>query len=333
MADYFSVIKRSVETLNPNTREARRALYERARGALLERLRAAEPRLPISVIEAEQASLENAISRIEAELSQRRSPIARGVTVPPGVARVFAPRGGADAAAPAAQPAAAPRTTPPDDRDQYAPSIEEEEEEQGARRLLAAPSPVLFIVIGALVIAAGGVAAYLFWPASSPAPRTASTPAPASTSAPAPATEPATRQRAAPAVNYVYLRQPVYYRTTHPVGTIVIDKAQNFLYVVRPNVVAIRYGIGVGAECLGAAGLFRVTRKEEWPGLKSGGDQADNPLGARALYLDTKFRIHGTNSPQSIGRFAPLGCFRLSNEDVIEIYNSTPLEARVVVTD
>jgi lipoprotein-anchoring transpeptidase ErfK/SrfK len=190
---------------------------------------------------------------------------------------------------------------------------------------------VLFIVIGALLIAAGGIAAYLFWPGSRPAPQKASAPAPASASAPA--TAPATRQRAAPAVNYVYLRQPVYYRTTHPVGTIVIDKAQNFLYVVRPNVVAIRYGIGVGAECLGAAGLFRVTRKEEWPGLKSGGDRAANPLGARALYLDTKFRIHGTDSPQSIGRFAPFGCFRLANDDVIEIYNNTPLDARVVVTD
>jgi lipoprotein-anchoring transpeptidase ErfK/SrfK len=333
MADYFSVIKRSVETLNPNTREARRALYERARGALLERLRAAEPRLPAPVIEAEQASLEAAISRIEAELSQRRSPL----TVPPAVARVFTPRTGADTAAPAARPAAAqppppPPPTRPVDFDQDAPPPEAEEEE-GSRRLLASSSPVLFIVIGALLIAAGGIAAYLFWPASRPAQQTASTPAPASTQAPASATAPAPRQRAAPAVNYVYLRQPVYYRTTHPVGTIVIDKAQNFLYVVRPNVVAIRYGIGVGAECLGAAGLFRVTRKEEWPGLKSGGDRATNPLGARALYLDTKFRIHGTDSPQSIGRFAPFGCFRLSNEDIIEIYNNTPIDARVVVTD
>jgi lipoprotein-anchoring transpeptidase ErfK/SrfK len=335
MADYFSVIKRSVETLNPNTREARRALYERARGALLERLRAAEPRLPAPVIEAEQASLEAAISRIEAELSQRRSPL----TVPPAVARVFTPRTGADTAAPAARPAAAqppppPPPTRPVDFDQDAPPPEAEEEE-GSRRLLASSSPVLFIVIGALLIAAGGIAAYLFWPASRPAQQTASAPAPASTQAPASATAPAPRQRAAPAVNYVYLRQPVYYRTTHPVGTIVIDKAQNFLYVVRPNVVAIRYGIGLGRECTNVQGLYRVTRKEEWPGFSGRAeDRLKNPLGARAIYFDEKYRIHGTNAPaQVIGDDVNVGCLHLSNEDVIELSDKTPIDTRVVVTE
>ena len=103
---------------------------------------------------------------------------------------------------------------------------------------------------------------------------------------------------------YVYLRQPVYYRTNHPVGTIVVDKSQSFLYVVRPSLSALRYGIGVGPECTDAAGLYQIVRKEEWPGLKvaAGGRSADeernkNPLGARALYLSKEYRIHGTNTP------------------------------------
>ena len=144
-----------------------------------------------------------------------------------------------------------------------------------------------------------------------------------------------------PVVNapYVYLRQPVYYRTTYPVGTIIVDKAQNFLYVVRPSMSALRYGIGVGSECVPLAGLFKVARKEEWPGWKqppqqsagAGDDRMKNPLGARALYLNTDNRIHGTNASVMIGRRAPDGCIRLVNDDVIYLYDRTPLESRVVV--
>ena len=138
---------------------------------------------------------------------------------------------------------------------------------------------------------------------------------------------------------YVYLRQPVYYRTNHPVGTIVVDKQQNFLYVVRPSVSALRYGIGVGPECATSGGLYQIVRKEEWPGLKSKDASEEqrnkNPFGARALYLSkaAESRIHGTNTPSSIGRSGSLGCFRLTNDDVIHLYERSPLETRVVVVN
>ena len=182
----------------------------------------------------------------------------------------------------------------------------------------ASPRPRRFAVIGAvLVMAAGaaGAAAYWFWPERAPAPAVV-------------------EER--PTVNYVYLRQPVYYRTTHPAGTIIVDKAQNFLYYVRPNVVAIRYGIGLGRECTEAKGLYRVMRKEEWPGFRGKPeDRLKNTLGARAIYFDEKFRIHGTNAPtRVIGEDdIDLGCVYLSNEDVIELSDKTPVDARVVVTE
>jgi hypothetical protein len=45
-----------------------------------------------------------------------------------------------------------------------------------------------------------------------------------------------------------------------------------------------------------------------------------NPLGARALYLGkTLYRIHGTNDPNSIGRAASSGCFRMMNEHVLHL--------------
>jgi lipoprotein-anchoring transpeptidase ErfK/SrfK len=62
----------------------------------------------------------------------------------------------------------------------------------------------------------------------------------------------------------------------------------------------------------------------------------ENPLGARALYLfkdgkDTLYRIHGTNRPFSIGQAASSGCFRMVNQDVIDLYDRVPKGAKVYV--
>ena len=73
-------------------------------------------------------------------------------------------------------------------------------------------------------------------------------------------------------------RQPVFYRTTHPVGTIIIDKPQHFLYLIQPNLVALRYGIGVGRPCADAAGLRRVTSKVEWPEWRAPTDRPSGSL-------------------------------------------------------
>jgi len=57
-----------------------------------------------------------------------------------------------------------------------------------------------------------------------------------------------------------------------------------------------------------------------------------NPLGARVLYLDSNsIKIHGTNAPKTIGHAEPLGCFRMVNDDVIDLYNRVPAKATVVV--
>jgi lipoprotein-anchoring transpeptidase ErfK/SrfK len=62
----------------------------------------------------------------------------------------------------------------------------------------------------------------------------------------------------------------------------------------------------------------------------------DNPLGARALYLwqenkDTLYRIHGTNEPWTIGKNVSAGCIRMVNEDMIDLYDRTPVGTKVVV--
>jgi lipoprotein-anchoring transpeptidase ErfK/SrfK len=143
-----------------------------------------------------------------------------------------------------------------------------------------------------------------------------------------------------------YQRQAVFYRTNEPAGTIIVDTADRYLYLVQGNNRAIRYGIGVGREGFQWQGLLKITRKAEWPDwtpppemiqrqpylprFMAGGP--GNPMGARALYLGaTIYRIHGTNQPQTIGSAVSSGCFRLVNDDVADLYARVPVGTKVVV--
>jgi lipoprotein-anchoring transpeptidase ErfK/SrfK len=129
-------------------------------------------------------------------------------------------------------------------------------------------------------------------------------------------------------------------------GTIIIDTPNTFLYYILGHGRAIRYGIGVGREGFTWSGVKSVARKTEWPDwyppaqmivrqpylprMVAGGP--GNPLGARAIYIGgTEFRIHGTNDPTSIGKQVSSGCIRLTNDDVIDLYNRVTLGAKVIV--
>ncbi len=147
-----------------------------------------------------------------------------------------------------------------------------------------------------------------------------------------------------------YRRHIVDYHRKEAPGTIVVDTDARFLYFVQPGGKAIRYGITVGEQALVWSGVAKVGNKVEWPSwtptageherlgnipnFVSGGPH--NPMGARALYLfangkDTLFRIHGTNQPEYIGSAISSGCIRLTNEDVIDLYNRVKVGTPVVV--
>ena len=58
----------------------------------------------------------------------------------------------------------------------------------------------------------------------------------------------------------------------------------------------------------------------------------DNPMGARGSYLGASlYRIHGSNEPDTIGQAVSSGCIRLTNEDVIDLYNRVRIGATVIV--
>src|SRR6476620_1799086 len=71
MADYYPLIARAVTGLDKNSGEGRRALYERARSALVTQLRGVEPALTEADITRERLALEEAIRKVEAEAARR----------------------------------------------------------------------------------------------------------------------------------------------------------------------------------------------------------------------------------------------------------------------
>ena len=141
-------------------------------------------------------------------------------------------------------------------------------------------------------------------------------------------------------------RQLVDYDTKEPAGTMIVDTANTYLYLVLGHGKALRYGIGVGREGFTWTGNERISRMKEWPDwfppaemierqpylprMMAGGP--GNPLGARALYLGkTLYRIHGTNQPSTIGKTVSSGCIRLLNEDIEDLYSRVQVGTRVVV--
>jgi lipoprotein-anchoring transpeptidase ErfK/SrfK len=141
-------------------------------------------------------------------------------------------------------------------------------------------------------------------------------------------------------------RQTVSFPGKYKPGTIIISTSQRRLYFVTGQDQAIRYGIGVGRPGFTWTGVKHVSNKREWPGwtppatmLKRRPDLPrhmaggiENPLGARAMYLgSTIYRIHGSNEPETIGEAVSSGCFRMTNEDVVDLYNRVRVGAMVVI--
>jgi lipoprotein-anchoring transpeptidase ErfK/SrfK len=148
-----------------------------------------------------------------------------------------------------------------------------------------------------------------------------------------------------------FLPQDVSYDGSEGAGTIVIDTADKFLYLVQGDGTARRYGVGVGKEGFIWKGSEKITRKAEWPSWRPPAEMIervrrkegrilpvhmeggpDNPLGARAMYLgSTLYRIHGTNQPWTIGSNVSSGCIRMRNEDVVDLYERVGVGTRVIV--
>ncbi len=323
MVDYYSILLRAVTAPGAGDEGWRRSVYDRARRMLASRLRSQRPPVPQAEIAAELDAMAAAIERIESEMEWTE----RG-----SAARDAGERDDGDIAAagwraPERGPIAKPSR-------------------------LGGPAWIML----AIIVAALGAGGYVFWAGHKPSPAKIK-----SEAATAPAPQPARTNSAAkdgelaagvdggssdPDQPYVFRRQPTFYRTLQPVGTIIVDKLQHFLYLIQPNSVALRYGIALGDQCKDLVGLRHIAGKAEWPQWQATPDMIrrklasagtlpggpGNPLGARVLELDDgASRINGTNAPKTIGNSVEFGCIRLANDDIVDLYNRVQVSTPVVV--
>jgi lipoprotein-anchoring transpeptidase ErfK/SrfK len=313
MVDYYSILRPAVTAANAGDALWRRGVYDRARQMLTTRLKARQPPATMAELAAEQVALDRAIARLESEIAARDGDIA---------------------------------------------DIPAEKIERGPIAKPIQLGTAAWIAI-AVVVAALGAGGMMMWSgkgkqkaAVSGSNSTASTAA-----QPAPAVKVATAKdgdlpagvdggSSDPDQAYVFRKQPTFYRTLQPVGTVIIDKLQHFLYLIQPNNVALRYGIGLGGACTDLAGLRHIATMAQWPQWQATQDMIErklakpgilpgtpgNPLGARVLELDDgKSRINGTNAPKTIGTTVLFGCVRLVNDDVVDLYNRVKTGTSVVV--
>lgn len=154
-------------------------------------------------------------------------------------------------------------------------------------------------------------------------------------------------------VNPKYLRQRVRYASNEAVGTIIIDPRHYYVYRIEGDGEATRYGANVGRAGFLWSGNAYIGRKAEWPiwtppremilrqpeaapyanGMAPG---LNNPLGARTLYLYqdgryTLYTIYSTIMPETIGRGVSSGCVGLLTQDMLHLYDRTPVNTKVVV--
>jgi lipoprotein-anchoring transpeptidase ErfK/SrfK len=128
-------------------------------------------------------------------------------------------------------------------------------------------------------------------------------------------------------------------------GSVHVDAVARYVYHIRPDGTAMRYGVAIARGNLYEPGTYTIRRKAKWPtwtptqnmiqrdpelyaqhadGMDAG---PNNPLGSRALYLfvgnrDTYLRIHGTPAPQSVGGRASSGCVRMVMAHINMLYEN-----------
>jgi len=150
------------------------------------------------------------------------------------------------------------------------------------------------------------------------------------------------------AASPVSAREVVSYAGNEEPGSIVIRTKERRLYLILEDGAAIQYRVAVGRSAKQWVGVVQIDGKyvePAWsppdeikrdnprlPDVIAGGSPR-NPMGARAMTLSGggQYAIHGTNRPDSIGTFASYGCFRMLNEDIIDLFQRVSLGTPVIV--
>jgi len=121
-----------------------------------------------------------------------------------------------------------------------------------------------------------------------------------------------------------HMENPAIQQSPGVLITINLDKRR--LYFSVPGRPTKTYPVAIGkASTPTPLGNWTIVAKAVDPG---------GPFGVRWMRLSVPwggYGIHGTNNPKSIGKAVSHGCIRLYNEDVIEMYDQTPLGTPVMI--
>ena len=317
-ADYYPLIRKAIDRLDRPSEAARYNVYERARQALVRQLR--EAGVLDAKLDEHLEALDDAVAQIEREFGDRRAEPARVL------------RAAREEPAPAA------------DRDEPS-SLVPQEPQVGPESVPTVPPASslrrwgVALGIGTLaVFIAAAVSFYYFQPRQRPAAVDRPVPSPAPARPAATPTAVAAADDAAPP-SYILRRQRVFYRTTHPPGTIAVSTSQKFLYVVQPNQVAIRYAIGVGPACDKVAGLFHITEKVPRPAESAtaraprAAAQPDQSFDPPALSFDRGRAVHEATDAKAVGHTVRTGCFQSWDEDIADLFERISVNDRMVVAN
>jgi lipoprotein-anchoring transpeptidase ErfK/SrfK len=155
-------------------------------------------------------------------------------------------------------------------------------------------------------------------------------------------------------LDYKFKRRETEYDASVPPGTIIVDNAKRLLFHVHSQGQATRYGVAVGKGAKAWSGEVTIAKMTEWPrwfpapyhlsikpelskwlpdGMPGG---ADNPMGARALYLykgkvDTINRIHGAAKFDDIGKKNTAGCIGMLDGDIVHLFANVTVGMKVVM--
>ena len=122
---------------------------------------------------------------------------------------------------------------------------------------------------------------------------------------------------------------------------IIVNKKTNELAFIADGRIQYIRPVATGKESsLTPEGKFTIIVKAENPYYRKSnipGGAANNPLGSRWIGFDAEntdgriYGIHGTNRPDSIGKYISLGCIRMNNRDVEQLYEEVPIGTKVLI--
>ncbi|WP_312111779.1 L,D-transpeptidase family protein [Brevibacillus reuszeri] len=107
-----------------------------------------------------------------------------------------------------------------------------------------------------------------------------------------------------------------------------LSKSTRTMRLVSGSHIVRSYSAGIGKNGSTPEGYYTISQKISRP------RGHDNIYGTRGMvFSGDGYAIHGTNHPESIGSEVSLGCIRLHNKDVEELYSFVSLGTEMVISD